>query len=208
MSYTQKMYSRHRSAKEVEIERRVTIPTYFAQVIVPQLGSYYSNYPVNFDVKDFVCCPLHDEDTPSFKYYSETNTYYCFGCGAGGPSHGVVSLHMKFTEKMAGTRLTRQEAVDSLYNYFILERSTNDNFVAVKGVKKVESTQAELIQYSLYKSELEKSLAITKSISQDKLIDLWDFIDKIEVLVSINEVGAIEAKEAIQNKVMEAMKDD
>lgn len=206
MSEYQKMYSRYKSKKEIELEKKVTIPTYFKSVIVPQLGSYYSTYPVDFDVKDFVCCPLHDEDTPSFKYYSETNTYYCFGCGAGGPSHGVVSLHMKFTERMTGVKMTRQEAVNSLYNYFILEKGINDNFVNIQPTKKVESSPSEMIQYNMYKSELEKSLAITSSISNDKLISLWDMLDKVEVLVSLDEVNSLEAKNYLQQCVKESMK--
>jgi DNA primase catalytic core len=30
------------------------------------------------------CCPFHDEKTPSFKVFPKTNSYKCFGCGAGG----------------------------------------------------------------------------------------------------------------------------
>ena len=29
-------------------------------------------------------CPFHNEKTPSFTVYPETESYYCFGCGAGG----------------------------------------------------------------------------------------------------------------------------
>ncbi len=36
------------------------------------------------------CCPFHQEKSPSFKVFPKTNTYKCFGCGAGGNSIGFV----------------------------------------------------------------------------------------------------------------------
>ena len=57
-----------------EVLLRVSIPMYFYNIIVPQLGDYYDLYPVNFENKPVVCCPLHDEDTPSCRYYPETES--------------------------------------------------------------------------------------------------------------------------------------
>ncbi len=38
------------------------------------------------------CCPFHEETTPSFAIYPETNTWNCFaGCGGG----DVLSFYMK-----------------------------------------------------------------------------------------------------------------
>jgi 5S rRNA maturation endonuclease (ribonuclease M5) len=35
--------------------------------------------------KDYIgCCPFHKEQTPSFRVYSSSERYHCFGCNAGG----------------------------------------------------------------------------------------------------------------------------
>ncbi len=50
-------------------------------------------------------CPFHSEKTPSFTVYPDTQSYYCFGCGAGGD---VIS----FTKEING--FTYVEAVKML----------------------------------------------------------------------------------------------
>lgn len=35
-------------------------------------------------------CPFHNEKTPSFTVYPETQSFYCFGCGAGGDAIGFI----------------------------------------------------------------------------------------------------------------------
>jgi len=50
-------------------------------------------------------CPFHNEKTPSFAVYPESNSFYCFGCGAGGD--GVAFL-------MRMERLDYVEAVKAL----------------------------------------------------------------------------------------------
>jgi DNA primase len=35
-------------------------------------------------------CPFHNEKTPSFTVYPDTQSFYCFGCGAGGDAIGFI----------------------------------------------------------------------------------------------------------------------
>ena len=35
-------------------------------------------------------CPFHNEKTPSFTVYPESESFYCFGCGAGGEAISFI----------------------------------------------------------------------------------------------------------------------
>ena len=46
------------------------------------ISSYITLKRAGTNVKGL--CPFHSEKTPSFVVYKDTQSYYCFGCGAGG----------------------------------------------------------------------------------------------------------------------------
>ena len=46
------------------------------------IGSYISLKRAGSNLKGL--CPFHSEKTPSFTVYPQDNSFYCFGCGAGG----------------------------------------------------------------------------------------------------------------------------
>ena len=58
--------------------------------ITDVIGSYVSLQKAGSNFKGL--CPFHSEKTPSFTVYPSSNSFYCFGCGAGG---GVFSFIMK-----------------------------------------------------------------------------------------------------------------
>lgn len=62
-------YDNYLIAREQIIEH-LSLPVYYMDYINGELD-------LDYYVRD--CCPLHDEDTPSFNYFRDTKTYHCFG---------------------------------------------------------------------------------------------------------------------------------
>lgn len=66
-------------------------------------------------------CPFHSEKSPSFTVFSDTQSYYCFGCGAGGDVitfiKGVENLEyieaVKFLAQRAGLRMPEDSVNDA-----------------------------------------------------------------------------------------------
>lgn len=191
--------------RKAEVLAKVSIPMYFYNVIVPQLGDYYDLYPVDFDSKPVVCCPLHDEDTPSCRYYPETESFYCFGCQKGG---NVINLHKYFFERMNGHSIDNDTAVMFLFNYFIKNNSTLG--VLEKKTQTIDkpvpkSTDIDMIRYNRYADTLESMLKVDNNISQEIKETLWSTMDNLNMLLDINEVGAVDAlkymKDIVKNNV-------
>ena len=65
-------------------------------------------------------CPFHSEKSPSFFVYPENNSYYCFGCGAGGDMITFIrqAEHLDYVEAVklladrAGMKLPEDAAED------------------------------------------------------------------------------------------------
>ena len=52
-----------------------------AALDIERVVSFYGYEP---NRNGYVCCPFHNERTASLKIYPNSNSFYCFGCGAGG----------------------------------------------------------------------------------------------------------------------------
>lgn len=69
-----------------------------------EITSLISSYvPIKRSGRDNVClCPFHSEKTPSCHIYTDTQSFYCFGCGAGGDAINFIRLieHLDYMESV------------------------------------------------------------------------------------------------------------
>ena len=181
------------------VKSKVLIPKYFSEIITPELRDYYSDYPVDFDVRPMVKCPLHVEDTPSFRWYEETNTFFCFGCRVGGD---VIHLHRKFMLNIKGSEPSFLEALNFLYEYFIMSRNDigRDLFTEIEVERgKVDSSNVESIMLANHIRKLEEQLKVADIPTENK-IDIYDLIDNVQILVSCRVINALEALEYLKGR--------
>lgn len=87
------------------IEKHISIPEYFKKFINPH---------TDLETNPSTLCPLHTENTPSWRYSAKLNRWRCFGkCDTSG---GVIKLHQLYWNKIKGTHMTYFQAVDSFRN--------------------------------------------------------------------------------------------
>jgi len=89
------------------------------------LMTIFKSYGINFDGYGGrltkICCPFpnHNDRSPSFFYYAETNSFNCFGCGVGGKAVQLVSIMEGVSQEQAA-----QKIID---NYYIDNNVVIDN---------------------------------------------------------------------------------
>lgn len=54
------------------------------------------------------CCPIHKDDTPSFKVYDD-NTFYCFGCSIAGGPVDLVRMLFKLPSNKEAEEMLKKE---------------------------------------------------------------------------------------------------
>ena len=83
------------------------------------IGSYVTLKRAGSNLKGL--CPFHSEKTPSFTVYPQDNSFYCFGCGAGGDAITFIRKRenldypdaVEFLANRAGITIVRDESKGS-----------------------------------------------------------------------------------------------
>lgn len=177
------------------IKKNVTIQDYFTRVIVPSLSRYYNGY-VDFGLRPVCKCPLHDEDTPSFRYYNYSNTFYCFGCGEGGD---VIALHIKFMRVNFNEQVFFDDAVDYLYRTFISSKNKTKIKYKASGVREEAlSTNLEVIKLNRELEKIEIMLRGKTNLDNSTLVRVYSYIDTLDKLVNMNLLNATEASDYVK----------
>lgn len=151
--------------------------------------------------RNFVCnCPFHSEKTPSCTVFTDTQSFYCFGCGAGGD---VITFIMKienldFSEAVkllaqrSGIEIPQYSSADSRYaqrktriyemnrlsaNFFYSNLVKGDDKKGLQYFVERGLTPQTIKKYGLgYASDSWDSLCSylkSKGYSEEEIIDAW-----------------------------------
>jgi DNA primase len=151
--------------------------------------------------RNYVCsCPFHSEKTPSCTIFTDTQSFYCFGCGAGGD---VITFIMKienldFTEAVkllaqrSGLEIPRDNSRDSLLakrktriyemnrlaaNFFYTNLFKGNDKSGLKYFAERQLSPQTIKKYGLgYASDSWDELSLflkSKGYSEDEIVDAW-----------------------------------
>lgn len=152
-----------------------------------QISAFLSANGIAIESNRQICCPLHDDSTPSFSVNFATNQWKCFGCPDGGH---YVDIWMKLTNKRTGTNYTIFTAVEQILKL-------NPEICSMLGFNSI---------YQAYDDEFDLFKKKEKTNPADPLADktaVFDFDGVLERPQSVQYVGT-ETIEKVMHKLKNA----
>lgn len=133
-------------------------------------------------------CPFHNEKTPSFAVYPDTQSYYCFGCGSGGDVitfiKNIENLDyidaVRFLADRVGLDMPEENSYDSSMNKRRL-RMLEANREAARFFHKCMQTKAGAVGYTYFKNRGLTDEIIVKfglGFAPDSFTSLTDYMLK------------------------------
>lgn len=111
------MYNKSSNKSDSNIDIRKIEDTY--DKLLPfnrYLNNIFNEYNFDDDISFKICCPLHEEKTPSFSYSHNLNVWTCFGaCHTTGKT---CKFHFLWLRKQYGNKVTRLWALRDLQKRF------------------------------------------------------------------------------------------
>lgn len=93
-------------------------------------------------------CPFHNEKTPSFTVYTDTQSFYCFGCGAGGDAFTFIKKIENLDYIEAVKKLAERSGVN------IPEGEYDDSYLKLKSkIFEINRESARFFNKMLYTPE-------------------------------------------------------
>ena len=107
------------------------------------IGSYVSLKRAGSNMQGL--CPFHSEKSPSFTVFSKSNSFYCFGCGAGGDAISFV---------MRAENLDYPSAVEFLATRAGITIPQDKNEVAQMGMSRKRVYEMNLVAAKFFRENL------------------------------------------------------
>lgn len=147
---------------------------FYAEQVKERLNTreVLTHYGVTPNKKGFVCCPFHNEKTPSMKVYKDKGGFHCFGCGAHG---SVIDFVMMFFD------LPFKDAVEKLSDDFFLGLPLKENLTKSQ---KLEMSKKAFAFSQKRKKEKEERERLQENYNQ--ALAEWILLDKMKTKYTPN----------------------
>lgn len=160
-----------------------------------QISTFLADNGIAVESNRQICCPLHDDSTPSFSVNFATNEWKCFGCPDGGH---YIDIWQKLTNKRTGSNYTIYSAVDNILKQ-------NPEICAMLGFETIYQSYDE--EFDLFKQAISKQPPITsEETGADSTAEFTDKFNFEEILQESETVKYIstETLERVMHKLKDA----